>query len=60
MQYCWGCKYPQEMREWRPEDPTPDPRPRDENGNRMGEAWYCEKCKGVLMGVPRKIDINFK
>jgi len=26
----------------------------------MGEAWYCEKCKGVLMGVPRKIDINFK
>jgi len=58
MEYCWGCKYPQEMREWRPGDVTSNPLPRDEQGNLIGKAWYCEKCHGILTAVPRTIEIK--
>lgn len=48
MEYCWGCKYPQEMREWRPGDAVKVPLPKDEAGNPIGKAWVCEKCGGIL------------
>lgn len=55
MDYCWKCKFPNALRDWKDGDAIPPMVHRDTAGRPSDTVKVCDKCGGYMVGMLRQV-----